>query len=74
MKESVTENEDRITEETVIVNDHRVMNNDDEAVECSTDISKPVVTMQTSAIAVPGPMICYVTFLSRSFPICCNKF
>ena len=53
MKEKVTENEDRITKETVIVNDHRVMNNDDEPVECSTDISQPVVIMQTSAIAVP---------------------
>ena len=50
-------------------NDVRVTENDDEAVVCRNDISQPVVTMLTSAVAVPGPMICYVPFLSKSSPL-----
>ena len=49
MEESVAENVNRIMEDRVIENDDRVMENDDEAVGCRTDISQPVVTMQTSA-------------------------
>ena len=36
---------------------------------CRTDISQPVATMLASAVAVPGPMICYVPFLSKSSPL-----
>ena len=58
----MAENYDNIMEDRVIENDDRVIEIDDEAVVCETDISQPVVTMQMSAIAVPGPMICCVLF------------
>ena len=66
MEESVAENDGRIMEDRVIDKDDRVTENDDEAVACRTDISQPVATMQTSAVAVPRPMVCYVPFLYKS--------